>query len=65
MVAEHRPTLRTVSIMPGIEERAPDRTETKSGSFGSPKDVPMVSSTVAMAASTSASMVPGKVWSWS
>ncbi len=30
------PTLRTVSIMPGIEYFAPDRTDTSSGSSGSP-----------------------------
>ena len=38
------PTLRTVSIMPGIENFAPDRTETKSGFFGSPKDFPILAS---------------------
>ena len=30
-VASLRPRLRTVSIMPGIETRAPERTETSSG----------------------------------
>ena len=59
MVVEHRPTLRTVSIIPGIDERAPERTDTRSGSVGSPKDVPMISSTLAIAASASASRVAG------
>ena len=35
-----RPRFRIVSIIPGIEERAPERTETSSGSFGSPKRLP-------------------------
>jgi hypothetical protein len=51
--------LRTVSIIPGIEERAPDRTDTRRGSFGSPNVVPMISSTLAIATSTSASIVEG------
>ena len=59
MVAEHRPTLRTVSIMPGIDERAPERTDTRRASSLSPNLVPMISSILAMAASTSASMVDG------
>ena len=36
------PTLRTVSIMPGIENFAPERTETKSGFFGSPNFLPNI-----------------------
>ncbi len=32
-----RPRLRIVSIMPGIDTGAPERTETSSGFFGSPK----------------------------
>jgi hypothetical protein len=33
-----RPRLSTVSIMPGIEARAPERTETSSGLAASPND---------------------------
>jgi hypothetical protein len=32
-----------VSIIPGIEARAPDRTDTNSGFSGSPKLAPIVS----------------------
>ena len=39
-VVDVRPRFRIVSIIPGIEERAPDRTETSSGSLGSPKRLP-------------------------
>ena len=35
-----RPRLRIVSIIPGIETAAPERTETSSGSEGSPKRLP-------------------------
>ena len=41
------PRFRTVSIIPGIENFAPDRTETSSGSLGSPSDLPMASSSAA------------------
>ena len=36
--------LRTVSIIPGIENFAPDRTDTSSGSSGSPSMRPTLSS---------------------
>src|SRR3990172_7350117 len=36
-LASLRPRFRTVSIMPGIDTRAPDRTDTRSGLAGSPK----------------------------
>ena len=39
-VSSLRPRLRTVSIMPGIEARAPERTETSSGLLASPKPAP-------------------------
>ena len=52
IVAEVRPTFRTVSIMPGIEERAPERTESSSGFFGSPNLLPEDFSTPASAAAT-------------
>ena len=39
-----RPRLRIVSIIPGIETAAPERTETSSGSSGSPKRLPLRSS---------------------
>ena len=40
--------------MPGIEARAPERTETKSGFFGSPKPLPVILPTAASAFSTCA-----------
>ena len=43
-LASVRPTLRTVSIMPGIENLPPDRTETSNGSAGSPSRRPIASS---------------------
>ena len=42
--ASFNPTLRTVSIIPGIENFAPDRTDTSSGSSGSPNCRPIWSS---------------------
>jgi hypothetical protein len=35
------PTLSTVSIMPGIDTGAPDRTETSRGSTGAPSTLPL------------------------
>ena len=43
-----------VSIMPGIEARAPERTESRSGFSASPKRAPRLRSTLAMAATISA-----------
>ena len=34
MVVSFRPMLSTVSIMPGMDTRAPERTETNSGFLG-------------------------------
>ena len=42
-----------VSIMPGMEARAPERTETSSGAATSPKVAPTALPTTASAASTS------------
>ena len=53
MVAEQRPMLRMVSIIPGMELRAPERQLTSSGSFGSPKRLPMIFSVAARASATS------------
>jgi hypothetical protein len=39
-VSSLRPRFRTVSIMPGIEARAPERTESSSGSEESPNVLP-------------------------
>jgi hypothetical protein len=50
--------LSTVSIIPGIETRAPERTETSSGRSASPKRCPIICSTLASAVSTSA-LMPG------
>ena len=44
--------LSTVSIMPGIDSRAPDRHETSSGLFAEPNSAPMIFSTCLSAAST-------------
>ena len=38
-----RPRLRTVSSIPGIDSRAPERTDTSSGSSGSPRRFPVCS----------------------
>ena len=51
--------LRTVSIMPGIENFDPDRTLTSSGSAGSPSVRPMASSMTARWPETSASSPSG------
>ena len=45
--------LRIVSIMPGIEARAPERTETSSGISLSPNFMPVSFSMLVMAFSTS------------
>ena len=50
-----RPRLRTVSIMPGMENLAPERTETSSGSAASPMALPMAVSSRERADATSAS----------
>jgi len=39
--------VRMVSIMPGMERAAPERTETRSGSEASPSFLPMAASTLA------------------
>ena len=46
------PTFRTVSIMPGIENFAPDLTDTKSGFFGFPNSFPVIFSSSVSDAST-------------
>ena len=48
------PRLRTVSIIPGIETRAPERTESRSGFVLSPNLAPKISSVFFTPASTSA-----------
>ncbi|GBU22249.1 hypothetical protein R80B4_02155 [Fibrobacteres bacterium R8-0-B4] len=52
MVLEQRPTFRTVSIMPGMDIRAPERHETRRGFLGSPNFISMVFSTALSALST-------------
>ena len=54
MVLEHKPMFRMVSIMPGMEERAPERQLTRRGSFASPNFLPMIFSVASRAAATSA-----------
>ena len=46
--------------MPGIENLAPERTETSSGFFGSPKPLPERSSTSFMAPTTSSHRPAGR-----
>ena len=55
-----RPRFRTVSSMPGIDSRAPERTDTSSGSSGSPRRLPVCSSSRATASSTCRSRPAGK-----
>ena len=52
MVFEVRPMLSTVSIMPGIEILAPERTDRSSGFFGSQNFFFMTRSVLRIAAST-------------
>ena len=54
-----RPRLSTVSIIPGMDSRAPERTDTSSGLSPSPKRRPMIFSTPAMARATSRSRPSG------
>ena len=53
IVARFKPRFRIVSIIPGIEERAPERTETSSGLAASPKRLPVAASTFFSASATS------------
>jgi hypothetical protein len=55
-----RPRLRTVSIIPGIENLAPERTLTSSGSFGSPIFLPMAFSSFDRCLAISASRLAGQ-----
>ena len=50
-----------VSIMPGMEARAPERTETSSGAATSPKVAPTALPTMASAASTSLARPSGSL----
>ncbi len=50
---------RTVSIMPGIENLAPERTETSSGSSDCPSFLPIVDSRAARWALTSSRSAAG------
>src|ERR1017187_1982459 len=54
-VSSLRPRFKIVFIMPGIEARAPERTETRSGFDGSPNFLPSNFSILATAVLTSAS----------
>ena len=58
-VSSLRPRFRTVSIMPGIENAAPDRTETSSGLLASPNFFPTFCSTSCRAAVTWSHMPSG------
>src|ERR1035437_6800074 len=53
MVFEQSPTLRTVSIMPGMDLRAPERQDTNKGFCRSPNFMPINVSVLASADSTS------------
>jgi hypothetical protein len=56
------PRLRTVSSIPGIESRAPERTETSSGSSSSPSFFSACSSRRERASATSSSRPSGSSW---
>ena len=58
-VSSVSPTLRIVSIMPGIENLAPDRTETSSGSSGWPNLRPAAASSSRSRSATSGSSSAG------
>ena len=51
--------LRTVSIMPGMENLAPERTETSSGSSAWPSFLPIVCSRASRCALTSSRSAAG------
>ncbi len=59
MVFEHSPIFKTVSIIPGIDIRAPLRQETNSGFSGSPNFIPMTRSVLRRAFSTCSSICGG------
>jgi adenylate kinase family enzyme len=54
-----RPTLRIVSIIPGIEIAAPERTDTRSGSWASPKSLPVSCSSRSTCSAISSSSPAG------
>src|SRR5260370_4112566 len=58
VVSSLRPRFRTVSIMPGIENLAPERTLTRRGLFGSPNFLPVFLSRV-FSAVVVCSHIPG------
>jgi Cu/Ag efflux protein CusF len=60
-VSSLRPRLRIVSIMPGIESRAPERTAKRSGLARLPKPLPRIFSMRLMASSICASISFGSV----
>ena len=51
-----------MSIIPGIENGAPERTDTSSGSVGSPRRLPILASSAVSDAATS-SIRPSGIWS--
>ncbi len=51
--------MRTVSIIPGMENFAPDRTDTSSGSSGSPSFLPRACSSAARCSLTSSASPSG------
>ena len=63
-LSSFKPRLRTVSIIPGMENFAPERTETNSGSVGSPSFFPMASSSRWRCSSVSSMRPEGKAFSF-
>ncbi len=59
-VSSFKPRFSTVSIMPGIENFAPERTLTRSGSAALPKPLPVCVSTSLTASSTSSQSPSGR-----
>ena len=60
VVSSFSPMLSTVSIMPGIENLAPERQETSSGFWASPKRLPVTDSTRSSASIAWSHMLSGK-----
>ena len=63
MDSSFRPRFSTVSIMPGMEKGAPERTDTSSGSSASPRRLPMRSSRSARYSAMVSSAPAGQVLS--
>ena len=61
-VRSFNPTFKTVSIIPGIDARAPERTETSNGFAGSPNRMPIERSTFFKACNASSQRPGGYIF---